>query len=104
MVGNLYFVAIGQQDDWKFLPEGFARVIRDQGKSLYREIHGRVLVGPTATKKELLESVDWMCANAKSEDLVMIFIACHGTCNAAGESVFATRTGSAGRRSLHSGR
>lgn len=91
--GDLYFVAIGQQANWKFLPEGFARVVRDQGKSLYREIHGRVLVGPTATKTQLMEGLDWMCANAKAGDLVMLFIACHGSCNAAGESVFATRTG-----------
>src|ERR1700685_356098 len=59
-VGDLYFVAIGQQDNWKFLPEGFAKVVRDQGKSLYREIHGRVLVGPGATKKNLMEDLAWM--------------------------------------------
>jgi hypothetical protein len=100
--GDLYFVAIGQQDDWKFLPEGFARVIRDQGKALYREIHGRVLVGPKATKKALLDGVDWMCANAKKGDLVMLFIACHGTCNAVGESVFATRTGPVRPREIKS--
>jgi hypothetical protein len=35
-IGDLYFVAIGQQSDWKFLPEGFATVVRDQGKTLYR--------------------------------------------------------------------
>jgi hypothetical protein len=92
-MGDLYFVAIGQQENWKFLPEGFARVVRDQGKTLYREIHGRVLVGPTATKKQLMEAMDWMCENAKADDLVMLFIACHGNCNAARESVFATRTG-----------
>ena len=100
--GDLYFVAIGQQDNWKFLPEGFARVVRDQSKSLYGAIHGRVLVGPTATKKELLESVDWMCANARTEDLVMVFIACHGTCTGPGESVFATRTGSVRPREIKS--
>jgi hypothetical protein len=100
--GDLYFVAIGQQDDWKFLPEGFARVVRDQGKTLYREIHGRVLVGPQATKKELLDVVDWMCANARANDLVMVFIACHGTCTGAGESVFATRNGTVRPREIKS--
>jgi hypothetical protein len=98
--GNLYFVAVGQQANWKFLPEGFARVIRDQGKTLHREIHGRVLVGPRATKKELMDGIDWMCENARADDLVMLFIACHGTCNAAGESVFATRTGSVRPREI----
>jgi hypothetical protein len=101
-VGDLYFVAIGQQDDWKFLPEGFERVVRDQGKSLYREIHGRVLVGPKASKAELMDGLDWMCANAKEDDLVMLFIACHGTCTRAGESVFATRTGSVRPREIKS--
>jgi hypothetical protein len=99
-MGDLYFVAIGQQADWKFLPEGFERVVRDQGKSLYREIHGRVLVGPKATKKELMAGLDWMCENAKADDLVMLFIACHGNCTAAGESVFATRTGSVRPREI----
>jgi hypothetical protein len=28
--GNLYFVAIGQQQNWKFLPDGFDRVMKDQ--------------------------------------------------------------------------
>ena len=83
-MGDLYFVAIGQQDDWKFLPEGFERVVRDQGKGLYREIHGRVLVGPKATKKELMDGLGWMCENAKEDDLVMVFIACHGTCTGKG--------------------
>jgi hypothetical protein len=101
-MGDLYFVAIGQQNNWKFLPEGFARVVRDQGKTLYREIHGRVLVGPKATKKELLDSVDWMCNSAGPDDLVMLFIACHGICNKKGESVFATATGSVRPREIKS--
>jgi hypothetical protein len=93
--GNLYFVAIGQQDDWKFLPGGFARAMRDQGKELYREIHGTVLVGPKATKKDLLDSIDLMCEKATADDLVIIFIACHGNCvgGPKGESVFETRKG-----------
>jgi hypothetical protein len=100
--GDLYFVAIGQQDDWKFLPDGFDRVVRDQGKGLYREIHGRVLVGSKASKKELMDGLDWMCENAKAEDLVMLFIACHGNCTGKGESVFATRTGSVRPREIKS--
>jgi hypothetical protein len=91
--GNLYFVAIGQQNNWKFLPEGFERVVRDQGQHLYREIHGRVLLGPKATKQALLDGLDWMVENARADDLVMLFIACHGTCTGMGESVFATQTG-----------
>jgi hypothetical protein len=101
-VGDLYFVAIGQQDDWRFLPEGFARVVRDQGKDLYRAIHGRVRVGRTATKKQLMDDLDWMCENATADDLVMLFIACHGTCTGEGESVFATRTGSVRPREIKS--
>jgi hypothetical protein len=91
--GDLYVVAIGQEAGWKFLPEGFEKVVREQGKSLYHEIHSRVLTGPKATRKELLDGVDWMCQCAKAEDLVMLFIACHGTCTPAGESVFTTIDG-----------
>jgi hypothetical protein len=98
--GDLYFVAIGQQDNWKFLPEGFARVIRDQDKALYRAIHGRVLVGPQATRKELLGALDGIGTRARANDLVMVFIACHGRCTAAGESVFATRRGSVRPREI----
>jgi hypothetical protein len=100
--GHLYFVAIGQQDNWKFLPEGFERVVRDQGKSLYHEIHGRVLIGSKATKKDLMDGLDWMCENAKADDLVMLFIACHGNCTGSGESVFATRTNSVRPREIKS--
>jgi hypothetical protein len=98
--GDLYFVAIGQQQNWKFLPDGFDRVMKDQGKGLYREIHGRVLVGKKATKEALMDGLDWMCENAKEGDLVMLFIACHGTCNGKGESVFATQTGSVRPREI----
>jgi hypothetical protein len=98
--GNLYVVAIGQEPGWKFLPEGFERAVREQGKGMYREIHSRVLTGPKATRKELLDGVGWMCSSAKADDLVMVFIACHGTCNARGESVFATRSGSVRPRDI----
>jgi hypothetical protein len=98
--GHLYFVAIGQQSNWQFLPEGFARVVRDQGKDLYKEIHGRVLVGPTATKQELLDALDDTCARAQANDLVMVFIACHGNCTAGGESVFATNRGTVRPREI----
>src|SRR5260370_3951289 len=92
-VGDLYVVGIGQENGWKFLPEGFERVVRDQGKTIYGNIHSRVLTGPKATRKELLAGVDWMCRNAKADDLVMVFIACHGSCTAEGESVFSTTDG-----------
>lgn len=61
-----------------------------------------MLVGPKATKKELMDGLDWMCENAKADDLVMLFIACHGNCTGAGESVFATRTGAVRPREIKS--
>ncbi len=97
---DLYVVGIGQEEGWQFLPEGFARVVRDQGKGVYREVHARVLTGKKATRKELLDSLDWMCEQAKADDLVMVFIACHGTCTADGESVFATRQGTVRPRDI----
>jgi hypothetical protein len=93
-LGDLYLVAIGQEDGWKFLPESCERVFRDQGKAFYREMRARVLTGPNATRKQFLDGVAWMCKNAKADDLVVLYIACHGTCNAKGESVFFTRDGS----------
>jgi hypothetical protein len=100
-MGDLYFVAIGQQDDWKFLPGGFERAML-QAKGLYREVHGRVLVGPKATKKELMDGLDWMCEISKADDLVMVFIGCHGNCigGPGGESVFATRSGTVRPREI----
>jgi hypothetical protein len=92
-LGNVYVVAIGQEDGWKFLPEGFERVVRDQGKGLYRAFHSRVLTGNKATRKELFAGLAWVGEKAKEGDLVMLFIACHGSCTAGGESVFATRDG-----------
>jgi hypothetical protein len=91
--GDLYMVAIGQENGWKCLPEGFEKVMREQGRGIYHDIHSRVLIGSKATRQELLAGVDWMCQNAKANDLVMVFIACHGMCTPAGESVFFTKTG-----------
>ncbi|HMF19282.1 MAG TPA: hypothetical protein VKE98_18895 [Gemmataceae bacterium] len=101
-LGNVYVVAIGQENGWKFLPEGFERVVREQTKGLYNGFHSKVLTGEHATRKELLEGVSWMCENAKAGDLVMLFIACHGSCNAKGESVFATRAGQVRPRDIKS--
>src|SRR5262249_13346763 len=70
------------------------RAMRDQGKAFYREMHSRLLTGKKATRKELMDGLAWMCKNAKADDLVMLFIACHGTCNGNGERVFAARDGS----------
>jgi hypothetical protein len=92
-LGDLYVVGIGQEDGWQFLPEGFERVMREQGKAFYRDMHSRTLTGKKATRKELMASLDWVCENAKADDLVFLFIACHGICTRAGESVFATRAG-----------
>jgi hypothetical protein len=91
--GDLYLVGIGQEEGWKFLPEGIERVLRDQGKDVYRKVHTRVLTGAKATRKELLAGLHWMAENARAEDLAVVFIACHGRCTPAGESVFATRAG-----------
>jgi hypothetical protein len=101
-MGDVYVVAIGQEEGWKFLPEGFERVVRQQSKGLYRGFHSKVLTGKQATRKELLEGVAWMCNSARADDLVMLFIACHGTCTAKGESVFATRQGSVRPREIKS--
>jgi hypothetical protein len=92
-IGDLYVVGIGQEEEWNFLPEGFEKIFRDQGKAFYRDMHSRVLLGKKATRKELLASVEWMCENAKENDLAILFIACHGICTAEGESVFSTRDG-----------
>jgi hypothetical protein len=92
--GDLYVVAIGQEDGWRFLPQGFERAFREQGKPFYREMHSRVLVGPKATRKQLLADLEWAAGEAKPGDQVMLFIACHGTCTKQGESIFATREGS----------
>jgi len=89
--GNLYFLALGQQDDWPHLPGGFDRAMRSQGKEIFREIHGKVLLGPKElNKKSFWEGIDWMCENAKADDVVMLFIGCHGSCGAKGngESTF----------------
>src|SRR5262249_35431977 len=75
---------------------------RDQSKGLYCGFQSKVLTGPNATRKQLLEGVAWMCDNAKEGDLVMLFIACHGSCNAKGESIFATRDGSVRPRDIKS--
>src|SRR5450432_1402987 len=57
-VGDLYVVGIGQEDGWNFLPEGFEKIFRDQGKAFYRDMHSRVLLGDKATRKELLAGVE----------------------------------------------
>jgi hypothetical protein len=100
--GNLFMVAIGQEDGWEFLPEGFDRVMRDRGKAVYADIQSRVLTGKKATRKELLDALDWARDNAGADDLVMVFIACHGTCTRKGESIFATRNGTVRPRDIKS--
>jgi thiol-disulfide isomerase/thioredoxin len=89
---DLYLLGIGQQDDWDFLPLGFESAFREQGKAFYGHMHSRILLGREATRKEFMDGLAWLRRHATADDLVLIFIACHGNC-VAGESVFSTRDG-----------
>jgi len=103
--GNLYFVCISEEDGMDFLVHGFERAVTENGKGIFREIQGEKLKGKKATKAELLKALDALDGKAKADDVVMVFIACHGTCNPktpTGESVFSTRNGSVKPRDVKS--
>jgi len=91
--GDLYFISLSQEDAMDFLAHGFERAIMDNAPKMFREIHGQVIKGRDCVKPKILEALDDLDGKVKANDVVMLFIACHGTCSKSGESVFHVRNG-----------
>jgi len=91
--GDLYFISLSQEDAMDFLAHGFERAIMDNAKPMFKEIHGQVIKGRDCNKPRILEALDELDGKVKANDVVMLFIACHGTCDKSGESIFHVRGG-----------
>jgi len=93
--GNLYYVAISEPDRWDFIPKWFDKTVRDQCTPVFNEVHGKVFCARECTRKNLFDGLDWMIENAKADDLVILFVECHGVCVGGrdGESIFGVRDG-----------
>jgi hypothetical protein len=80
-------------DQYNFMPLGFEKAFREQGGDFYRHMHVRQILGQFATHAELMDGLAWLRRHAKPNDLVLMFVACHGSCTPKGESIFATLDG-----------
>lgn len=87
--GDLYAVCIGVgdygQDSLRLRypakdARDFAEALRSQQGRLYTKVQARVLCDKLASRRKVLEAVDWLRQKTSKSDLAVIFLAGHG-CN-----------------------
>lgn len=63
--------------DW--CPSEVEKIFREQGKAFYQQIATGQVNGEKATHAGILASFDWLQDSVKKDDLVVVYIGCHGT-------------------------
>lgn len=84
-LGDLYLLAVGVDPDaleqggrdWYARDARFVREALAGAEPLYRNTHSRLLLGADATRARLLESLEWLEANVRDEDVAILFFSVH---------------------------
>jgi hypothetical protein len=58
--------------------EDLVGVLKKQAPRLYRDVQSRVLTGPDATARNILDGFDWLRRECKADDTVVILLMGHG--------------------------
>jgi WD40 repeat protein len=83
----LYLLAIGVSDyalttanlKWAAKDaQDFAETIKAQEGGLYKKVSVRLLLNDKATRKEIIEGLNWLKRETTSRDVVMVFLSGHG--------------------------
>jgi hypothetical protein len=83
--GSMYRIFIrpgGGIEDYDRCTAEIEKVFREQGKPYYRRLQSRQINGAAATRPGILEGLAWLQSNATKNDLVAIYVGCHGATNA----------------------
>jgi len=91
-VGNLYLLAVGinaykgQMRLDCAVPDAkeIERVFKAKSQGLYKNIETKLILDQQATRKGILDSLDWLKSKAKPGDVVVAFYAGHGDSKQAG--------------------
>ncbi len=66
-------------NDYNCFPPEIEKVFREQGKDFYRQMNARQILGKQATRAGLLAGFSWLRENAGKDDLVVLYLTCHGS-------------------------
>src|SRR5436305_104550 len=83
---NLHILAIAfnQQggeahvNDYNCFPPEIEKVVREQGQAFYRKMNARQILGKQGTYAGLMDGLGWLRKNAAKDDLVVLYLTCHG--------------------------
>jgi hypothetical protein len=83
---NLHVLAIAfnQQggdahvNDYNCFPPEIEKVFREQGNAFYRKLNTRQILGKQGTYAGLMDGLGWLRKNAGKDDMVVLYLTCHG--------------------------
>jgi hypothetical protein len=79
--GTLYVIHLHPPqsvDGWDCFPREFEKVFREQANGFYRNMYPRQILGSRATHAEILGGIGWLKSAAQKQDMVVIYLTCHG--------------------------
>jgi hypothetical protein len=88
--GNLFVlgVALNQQpdkasgqtiDSYNWCPQEIDKIFREQAHTLHRQIQTRLVLGVKATHAGVMDGLAWLRKNTTRNDLVVMYVGCHGS-------------------------
>ncbi|HVS35869.1 MAG TPA: hypothetical protein VMS17_09825, partial [Gemmataceae bacterium] len=91
--GDLYILGVGLDqepskadhetiDAYNWCPEEIEKLFKDHAADFHRNIDSRLVLGKKATHQGVLDGFTWLRDKAHKNDLVVIYIGCHGFCDA----------------------
>src|SRR5262249_23978566 len=69
-------------DAYNWCPEEIEKIFREQSKALHHNIHSRLVLGEKATHTGVMDGLAWLAKNTTDKDLVVMYVGCHGSCDA----------------------
>lgn len=79
--GSLYRVAVKSGptvDSYNWCPEEIEKLFREQGKSFYKTLHAKQILGAKATHAAAMDGLGWLRQNAGANDLAVVYVGAHG--------------------------
>lgn len=68
----------GFSEDWNQFGEETALLFSSQGKELFEQVETRTVLGQAATHAGIAAAVEWAFSSARTDDLVVVHVSCHG--------------------------
>ena len=65
-------------DSWDWCPEEIEKLFKERAAAFHRKVESRLVLGDKATHQGILDGLAWLHDKAHKNDLVVMYIGCHG--------------------------